>query len=109
MRPSWAAALPDRIGQIDASGYRSAADLQSGAVLVVGSGQSGGQIAEDLAEAGRTVFLATGRVGRLPRRYRGQHIITWLVLSGLFDLPRRSSSSLRARSWGARWLGRSIR
>lgn len=89
VRPPCAAALPNGLGQIDASGYRSASDLQSGAVLVVGSGQSGSQIAEDLAEAGRTVFLATSRAGRLPRRYRGRDIMIWLVLSGLLDVPRK--------------------
>ncbi len=89
LRPPWAAALPSGLLQIDASGYRGASSLQGGAVLVVGNAQSGGQIAEDLAEAGRTVFLATGRVGRVPRRYRGQDISFWLVESGLFDVPRK--------------------
>ena len=89
VRPPWAAALPDSLDQIDASVYRSAAELRSGAVLVVGSGQSGGQIAEDLAQAGRSVFLATSRAGRLPRRYRGRDIMIWLVLSGMLDVPRK--------------------
>ena len=57
-------------------------------MLVVGSGQSGCQIAEDLAEAGRTVFLSTSRVGRLPRRYRGRDIMIWLVESGFLDVRR---------------------
>lgn len=73
-RPPSSPLLPPDIHQIDASAYRNASDLDSGAVLVVGSAQSGGQIAEDLVLAGRTVFLATGRVGRLPRTYRGRHI-----------------------------------
>jgi putative flavoprotein involved in K+ transport len=63
--------------------------------LVVGSGQSGGQIAEDLAEAGRTVFLATSKIGRLPRRYRGHDISVWMVESGLFDQPREQQESGR--------------
>jgi putative flavoprotein involved in K+ transport len=88
-RPVWAASLPRDLCQIDASDYRSAATLNCGAVLVVGSGQSGGQIAEDLVEQGRTVFLATSRVGRAPRRYRARDIMIWLVQSGLFDLPRK--------------------
>jgi putative flavoprotein involved in K+ transport len=88
-RPVWATSLPSDLCQIDASEYRSAATLDSGAVLVVGSGQSGGQIALDLVEQGRTVFLATSRVGRAPRRYRGRDIMIWLVQSGLFDLPRK--------------------
>ncbi|THK34709.1 FAD-dependent oxidoreductase [Ensifer sp. MPMI2T] len=87
-RPPFSALLPPDIHQIDASAYRNASDLDSGAVLVVGSAQSGGQIAEDLAVAGRTVFLATGRVGRLPRTYRGRHISVWMVLTGLIDVTR---------------------
>jgi putative flavoprotein involved in K+ transport len=60
LRPAWAAALPPDLLQIDASDYRNPAVLPSGAVLVVGSGQSGGQIAEDLADAGRTVWFCQG-------------------------------------------------
>ncbi|WP_353823902.1 hypothetical protein [Mesorhizobium sp.] len=83
--------------QIDASGYRSAADLPDGAVLVVGSGQSGAQIAEELADAGRTVFLATSRVGRLPRRYRGRDIMVWLLESGFLDVRREEVIRLAGR------------
>ncbi len=97
LRPLWAAALPRGLQQIDASSYRSAADLHSGAVLVVGSGQSGAQIAEDLADAGRTVFLATSRVGRLSRRYRGQDIMIWLVQSGFLDVRREQIIQLSGR------------
>lgn len=53
-----------------------------------GSGQSGCQIAEDLAEAGRVVFLSTSRTGRLPRRYRGRDIMIWLIQSGFLDVRR---------------------
>ncbi len=106
LRPLWAAALPRGLQQIDASSYRSAADLHGGAVLVVGSGQSGAQIAEDLAEAGRTVFLATSRVGRLSRRYRGKDIMIWLVQSGFLDVRREQIIQLSGRipprrfAWG---------
>ena len=105
VRPPWAEALPRRLHQIDASEYRRAADLQNGAVLMVGSGQSGGQIAEDLAEAGRTVFLSTGRVGRLQRRYRGRDIAIWLVESGLFDVPRKEFVQPSGRVAGRALLG----
>lgn len=88
-RPSISALLPPEIQQIDASAYRNPSDLENGAVLVVGSAQSGGQIAEDLIQAGRTVFLSTGRVGRLPRTYRGRHISVWMVLTGLIDVTRQ--------------------
>jgi putative flavoprotein involved in K+ transport len=87
-RPHWAAALPSGLHQMDASDYRNVANLQKGAVLVVGGGQSGCQIAEELAEAGRTVFLSTSRTGRLPRRYRGRDIMVWLVESGFLDVRR---------------------
>lgn len=89
VRPSFSALLPPEVRQIDASTYRNASALDSGAVLVVGSAQSGGQIAEDLVRAGRMVYLATGRVGRLPRMYRGTHISVWMVLTGLMDVTRR--------------------
>ncbi|MBB3234494.1 flavin-containing monooxygenase [Phyllobacterium endophyticum] len=97
VRPVLAAALPPTLSQIDASGYRRASDLPDGAVLVVGSGQSGAQIAEELAEAGRTVFLATSRVGRLPRRYRGRDIMVWLLDSGFLDVPRQEIIRLAGR------------
>jgi len=87
-RPSWSADLPPSVRQLDSSTYRNAADLDEGAVLVVGSGQSGGQIAEDLVLAGRSVFLATSRAGRLVRRYRGGDIFHWLTQSGFLDVPR---------------------
>ena len=87
-RPAFAARLPATVTQIDGADYRSAGDLRPGAVLVVGCGNSGGQIAEDLALAGRHVFLAVGRNGRVPRRYRGRDIILWLMEDGRYDQPR---------------------
>jgi putative flavoprotein involved in K+ transport len=89
IRPTAAAALPAHLSQVNSSDYRNPAALPPGAVLVVGSAQSGGQIAEDLALAGRTVYLATCRVGRIARRYRGKDIALWLAQSGLFDVPRK--------------------
>ncbi|MCB0054051.1 MAG: NAD(P)-binding domain-containing protein, partial [Caldilinea sp.] len=69
--PPFAATLPPEIRQIHSGQYRNPAALPAGAVLVVGSGQSGCQIAEELYRAGRTVFLSVGSTGRAPRRYRG--------------------------------------
>ncbi|WP_338112348.1 NAD(P)-binding domain-containing protein [Rhizobium gallicum] len=89
VRPPESADLPVELRQVDSSAYRNAAQLEHGAVLVVGSGQSGGQIAEDLALAGRVVFLATSRNGRWVRRYRGGNILNWLTLSGFLDVPRK--------------------
>jgi putative flavoprotein involved in K+ transport len=67
--------------------YRRAGDLCDGAVLVVGSGQSGAQIALDVAQAGRRVLLATSIVPRVPRRYRGRDIMEWARDFGMLDQP----------------------
>jgi putative flavoprotein involved in K+ transport len=80
------AALPPGITQLHSSAYRRPASLPEGAVLVVGSAQSGCQIAEELYQQGRKVFLCTGGAGRAPRRYRGKDVIEWLSLTGFFDL-----------------------
>jgi putative flavoprotein involved in K+ transport len=100
-----ARALPSHLLQLDASDYRHPAALPAGAVLVVGSAQCGGQIAEDLAQAGRSVFLATGRVGHMPRRYRGRDIVFWLRNSGLFDVPRKDFLDPSGRIMGRPLLG----
>ena len=90
--PSMAARIPLEIVSIHAAGYRRPDRLPPGAVLVVGSGQSGAQIAEDLLDAGRTVHLSVGRAGRVRRRYRGRDSFEWLAPAGfwsqrLADLP----------------------
>jgi len=83
--PKQANRVARRLFQIHTRDYRSAAQLPEGAVLVVGSGQSGCQIAEDLALAGRRVYLSTSRVGRYPWMYRGRQLIGWLVDCGFWD------------------------
>jgi putative flavoprotein involved in K+ transport len=83
--PRLASRLPAEIHQSDAGRYRSPEGLPPGAVLVVGSGQSGAQIASELAGAGRDVLLATSRVPRVPRRYRGRDVHEWAVELGLYD------------------------
>lgn len=77
-RPRLARELSPDLFQLDAERYRNAPSLPPGAVLVVGSGQSGAQIAEELLLAGRTVYLSVGRCGRWPRRYRGRDIMLWV-------------------------------
>ena len=72
-------ALPARLMQLHSHDYRNERSLPDGAVLVVGSGQSGAQLAEELLEAGRDVYLSVGKAGRVPRRYRGQDIFRWLA------------------------------
>jgi putative flavoprotein involved in K+ transport len=104
-RPAVTRALPLDLLQLDASDYRNPAVLPAGAVLVIGSAQCGGQIAEDLAQAGRRVFLATGRVGRMPRRYRGRDMVFWLRRSGLFDVPRKDFVDPSGRIMGRPLLG----
>jgi len=84
--PPFAASLSPGITQLHSSAYRNPESLPAGAVLVVGSAQSGCQIAEELYQRGRQVFLCTGSAGRVPRRYRGKDVIEWLDQVGLFDL-----------------------
>jgi putative flavoprotein involved in K+ transport len=73
--PRSAEKLPDDILQIHSSLYRNPEALPEGAVLVVGSGQSGCQIAEDLHLAGRKVYLCVGDAPRVSRRYRGKDVV----------------------------------
>jgi putative flavoprotein involved in K+ transport len=73
--------------QIHASRYRAPDQLPPGAVLVVGAGASGAQIAEELHRAGRRVFLSIGRHNRLPRRYRGRDLIWWLAEMRIDQTP----------------------
>lgn len=81
--------LPQDAGlyQVHASRYREPAELPAGAVMVVGSGASGAQIAEELLRAGRHVYLSVGRHRRLPRRYRGRDLTWWLTAMGLDRTP----------------------
>jgi putative flavoprotein involved in K+ transport len=83
--PPLSAALPAGVLQLSSRDYRNPAQLPPGAVLVVGSGGSGSQIADELCEHGRTVYLSIGRCQRWPRRYRGKDLWTWFNLMGLLD------------------------
>ncbi|NOQ40114.1 MAG: FAD-dependent oxidoreductase, partial [Anaerolineales bacterium] len=77
--------LPSEIHQLHSSEYRNPTDLPDGAVLVVGSAQSGCQIAEELYQSGRKVYLSVGTSGRVPRRYRGKDITRWFYEIGFYD------------------------
>jgi putative flavoprotein involved in K+ transport len=79
--------LPRAVLQLDARDYRHPDQLPDGPVLVVGSGQSGCQIAEDLFLAGRRVHLSVGSAPRSPRRHRGKDVVDWLDRMGYYDLP----------------------
>jgi putative flavoprotein involved in K+ transport len=86
--PSASADLPEAVHQVHAADYRRPDLLPDGAVLVVGSGASGAQIAEDLLAAGRETYLCVSRHRRVPRRFLGRDVFTWLVEVGLMDRTR---------------------
>jgi putative flavoprotein involved in K+ transport len=83
--PAWAPELPADVVQLHSNAYRSPAQLPDGAVLVVGAGPSGQQIADDLLRGGRRVYLAVGRHRRVPRRYRGRDYYWWLEHGGFYE------------------------
>ncbi len=84
--PRMAEKLPGSIMQMHSNQYRNPAQLPQGEVLVVGSGQSGAQIAEDLHLAGRRVHLAVGDAPRCARFYRGRDVVAWLADMGYYDM-----------------------
>jgi putative flavoprotein involved in K+ transport len=89
------------VPQLHSSEYRNAASLPPGAVLVVGTGQSGCQIAEDLHLEGRRVHLAVGSAPRCARRHRGRDVVDWLEDMGHYDLPidqQKNPDELRERA-----------
>jgi putative flavoprotein involved in K+ transport len=99
--PAYASRIPQVIQQLSSDAYRNPQSLPPGAVLVVGSAQSGCQIAEELNQAGRKVYLSTGSVGRLPRRYRGKDGYDWLNQSGFFNRTVSMLNSPRDRFLGS--------
>jgi putative flavoprotein involved in K+ transport len=97
--PSYASEL--RLTQLHSSEYRNGAALPPGEVLVVGTGQSGCQIAEDLHLAGRKVHLAVGSAPRCARRHRGKDVVEWLEQMGHYELPidkQNNPDELRERA-----------
>ncbi len=85
--PRTAEKLPADIVQIHSSEYLNPESLPEGEVLVVGTGQSGCQIAEDLHLAGRRVHLGVGDAPRVARTYRGKDVVEWLDKMKYYDLP----------------------
>src|SRR3954454_8855523 len=82
-----ATGLSSAIEQLHVADYRRPDALPRGGVLVVGSAQSGVQVAEELLAAGREVLLATSRVGRIPRRHRARDVMDWWREMGFLDTP----------------------
>jgi putative flavoprotein involved in K+ transport len=83
--PKFSRNVPSNVKQLHSMEYRNPDTLNSGNVLIVGSAQSGCQIAEDLKNSGRDIYLSTCSIGRMPRRWRGKDIMYWLQKIGLFD------------------------
>lgn len=84
--PALSSKIPGDVVQLHTGSYKSSATLPEGAVLVVGGGQSGAQIVEDLCRAGRTVYFSISKAPRLPRRYRGRDFMDWWLEMGLWDV-----------------------
>lgn len=93
-RPVFPKIVPETAGivQMHSADYRNPGQLPEGAVLVVGAGASGAQIAEELLDAGRRVFISIGPHDRPPRRYRGRDNVWWLGVLNKWDLEAPASS-----------------
>jgi putative flavoprotein involved in K+ transport len=83
--PAFAARVPSGILQLHSGSYRNPSSLPDGGVLVVGSSQSGCQIAQEIHQSGRPVTLCVSGAGRIPRRYRGKDIMEWAALLGISE------------------------
>lgn len=84
--PPVSSKIPDNIVQLHTGGYRSPDLLPDGAVVVVGGGQSGAQVVEDLRTAGRTVYFSISKAPRVPRGYRGRDFMDWFLEMGIWDV-----------------------
>jgi len=99
-RPAGADTPPSTLHQVLAEDYGSPAKLPPGNVLIVGSGQTGCQLAEELHESGRKVFLACGRCPWIPRRLAGHDLVWWMIESGFVDRTPDKLPSPTARLVG---------
>src|ERR1700723_2398873 len=83
--PPFSLEIPPSVLQLHSMEFKNPSSLPEGAVLVVGTGQSGAQIAQEVHQSGRKVYLSIGGAGRVPRRYRGKDISDWFTRTGIFD------------------------
>jgi len=96
-RPLPADVFPQHLAVLDAADYRNPDQLPSGRVLLVGSGQTGVQLAEELHLAGRDPVLACGRAGWIPRRHGALDLVTWITRAGFYEGTLASLPSPLAR------------
>jgi len=99
-RPAGAESLPKDLVQLFAEEYANPSALPPGAIVVVGSGQTGCQLAEEIHKSGRKVFLACGRCVWVPRRLQGHDILWWMIESGYMDRTPDKLPSPLARLLG---------
>jgi putative flavoprotein involved in K+ transport len=91
MIPNISVKIPEEIKQLHSSEYKSLKDLRKGNTIVVGSGQSGFQIAKEIATK-RNVTLLTSKVGSIPRTYMNENIEDWFIKCGLYEVPRSQAT-----------------
>ncbi|MBU8829747.1 flavin-containing monooxygenase [Mycolicibacterium goodii] len=103
--PDVAFEISPTIHQLHSRYYRNPSVLPAGGVLVVGAGISGHEIANELAEAGREVYMSVGRHRPYPRTYRGRDMGEWMYIFGLFDDYVSSDSAAAHRNGAARIPG----
>ena len=99
-RPLNADQVPPRVTQLLAEEFNNEAELPEGAVLIIGSGQTGCQLAEELREAGRRVILSCGRCPWAPRRLGGHDLVWWIIESGFWQRTTAQLPSPAARLFG---------
>lgn len=95
--PAFSKNLSEELVQLHTNEYRNPGSLPDGGVLVVGTGQSGCQIAEEIYQSGRKVYLCVGGATRIPRRYRGKDSIYWLEKMDFFDQKADSLENSKER------------
>jgi putative flavoprotein involved in K+ transport len=99
--PDFSSGLSSSVTQIHSAEYKNPKTLDDGGVLVVGSGQSGAQISEELLQADKQVWLSVGNAGRRPRRYRGRDSSWWNYTMGNFDKTIENVESIDSARFGS--------